>query len=219
LDFDDLIVATNSYAEEIIAQLTVLGIPVNKIKVPDFNKTRVEWVRSFASYVYEQNIPGNTVEAGVFRGEFAKYINTAFYDRKLYLFDTFEGFVDSDKTYEQNTSLVDFDFKNTSPELILNKMQYKDNCIIKKGVFPITTKDINDSFCFVSLDMDLFKPMLEGMCFFWKRMVNNGVILVHDYYSYDFPNVRNAVMEFKKQIHGKVTAVPIGDACSLAIIK
>lgn len=40
----------------------------------------------------KRKIKGNVAEAGVFRGEFAQYINDAFPDKKLYLFDTFDGF-------------------------------------------------------------------------------------------------------------------------------
>jgi O-methyltransferase len=42
--------------------------------------------------IYANNIKGNVAELGVFRGDFAKFINMSFPDRKLYLFDTFEGF-------------------------------------------------------------------------------------------------------------------------------
>ena len=39
-----------------------------------------------------QGDKGECAEAGVFEGDFAKWINQYFPDRKLYLFDTFEGF-------------------------------------------------------------------------------------------------------------------------------
>jgi O-methyltransferase len=64
----------------------------------------------------------------------------AFPDRKLYLFDTFEGFDERDVKIElkNNYSAGNQDFSNTSVELVLNKMKHKDNCIIKKGFFPET---------------------------------------------------------------------------------
>jgi O-methyltransferase len=38
-----------------------------------------------ANEIYDQNIPGNAAELGVYRGDFAKLINEAFPDRILYL--------------------------------------------------------------------------------------------------------------------------------------
>ena len=37
-------------------------------------------------------LDGSVAECGVYKGEFASVINRCFYDRKLYLFDIFEGF-------------------------------------------------------------------------------------------------------------------------------
>ena len=42
--------------------------------------------------IKKRKIQGSVAEVGVFQGEFAQYINVAFPDNKLYLFDTFEGF-------------------------------------------------------------------------------------------------------------------------------
>ena len=54
-----------------------------------------------AREIHVRNIQGAVAELGVFRGDYAKLINRAFPDRKLYLFDSFEGFhpddVDVDK--------------------------------------------------------------------------------------------------------------------------
>jgi len=48
------------------------------------------------SLCYEEiayhKLEGSVAEVGVFRGDFAKRLNLLFPDKKLYLFDTFEGF-------------------------------------------------------------------------------------------------------------------------------
>src|ERR1041385_1300392 len=38
------------------------------------------------------NLQGDVAEVGVYKGEFAKRLNQLFPAKKLYLFDTFEGF-------------------------------------------------------------------------------------------------------------------------------
>jgi O-methyltransferase len=40
----------------------------------------------------DEDSEGCVAELGVYRGDFAQYINTLFPNRKFYLFDTFEGF-------------------------------------------------------------------------------------------------------------------------------
>lgn len=45
-------------------------------------------------------------------------------------------------------------------------MKYPEKCMIKKEYFPDTTARIETQFCFVSLDLDLHKPTLEGLQWF-----------------------------------------------------
>src|SRR3989338_5554484 len=57
--------------------------------------------------VTNKNIPGSVAELGVYRGDFAKKINEAFPDRKLYLFDTFAGFNTGDVEFDKNKGYSD----------------------------------------------------------------------------------------------------------------
>lgn len=88
--------------------------------------------------IYENNVPGCVAELGVYRGRFAKKINAAFPDRKLYLFDTFEGFDKRDVSLERTNkySTASVDLTDTSIDIVLRQMPYKDKCILKKGFFP-----------------------------------------------------------------------------------
>ena len=76
-------------------------------------------------------------------------------------------------------------------------MENKDKCIFKKGYFPDTTSDvdINETFCFVHLDTDLYLPTLNGLRFFYPKLVKGGYIFVHDFNGVA-QGVRNAVKEF-----------------------
>lgn len=98
-------------------------------------------------------------------------------------------------------------------------MPYPNNCIIRKGYFPHTAFDIQDSFCFVNLDMDLYQPMLAGLQFFWSKMTCGGVILLHDYFHAQLPGVAKAVANFEKEIQKHISKVTIGDFCSIALVK
>jgi hypothetical protein len=73
-----------------------------------------------------------------------------------------------------------------------------------------------ERFCFVNIDPDLYAPTKAGLQLFYPRMVNRGVILVHDYNILE--GVTQAVDEFLEAAPNAI-AVPIGDFMSLAIVK
>lgn len=165
------------------------------------NDRRIESLRLCANILNENGIEGAVAEAGVFEGDFAQYINIYFKDRKLYLFDTFEGFeneklksnVDEcwEKWMEKN-----YAFNSSGVESVLKKMQYPENCIIRKGFFPQTAECLDETFCFVNIDMDIYQSTRDGLEYFWPRMKKRGIIFVHDYVSWNCPGVKKAVDEF-----------------------
>jgi O-methyltransferase len=54
-----------------------------------------------ASEIAEKSLVGAVAEVGVYRGEFASYLDAVFADRTLYLFDTFEGFDSAQENRER----------------------------------------------------------------------------------------------------------------------
>ncbi|MDR0570078.1 MAG: hypothetical protein LBG71_02495 [Clostridiales Family XIII bacterium] len=50
-------------------------------------------------------------------------------------------------------------------------------------------------------------------------MSDGGVVLVHDYFSEDFPNVRTAVADFEARRGAPLKMAPIGDALSMALVR
>lgn len=198
----------------------------------EFADKRVSFLRNYARYCHENNIQGNVAECGVFTGEFSSYINSYFNDRKLYMFDTFEGFnsddlnkeyeIDNDDTFKNgffSNSNNHFNVSYNLIDIVKRRMKFIDQCEIIKGWFPESAKDVDDSFCFVNLDMDLYAPMYEGIKFFYDKMVKGGVILLHDYFHTELPGVKKAVYDFEKDNKIDLVKIPIGDDCSLAIIK
>jgi len=179
---------------------------------------RTSSLELIANEIYDKNIGGNVAELGVYRGDFAKIINEAFPDRKLYLFDTFEGFDKRDvKTELENSfSTGDQDFSGTSVELVLDKMQNRQNCIVKKGFFPETAIGINDSFSFVSIDVDLYEPMYKGLHFFYEKLNSGGYIMLHDYNNKGYNGVKIALRKFSDEKN--VPYFPICDAWGSAVI-
>ena len=176
-DFDIIYIATTTGLNIVYDQLIKdFNVPRNKIirnevELPFL--ARLQFLESFAKYVYTSNICGNVCEAGVFQGEFAKRINESFPDRKLYLFDTFLGFNYRDIAVEREMQYSTVDvgqFSITSVELVLEKMPNRDICTIKKGLFPDTFDLWSEKFCFVNLDMDLYQPTKAGLEIFFPRL-------------------------------------------------
>ena len=64
--------------------------------------------------------------------------------------------IEFEEGYSENATRGDY-FKETSVELVKSKMVHLDSVIIKKGYVPDTLNGIEDKFCFVNLDMDLYK--------------------------------------------------------------
>ena len=224
-DWDEIIIISTSAMEAIREQLLQMGISRQRIntRYVDLQVVpRRKWLEDFALIIHKKSILGAVAEAGVFQGEFASVINSSFPDRILYLFDTFEGFDQRDVMFEEKNGYSDAragHLSITSETLVLDKMKYPKNCVIKKGYFPETAADINEKFCYVNLDMDLYKPTLEGLRFFYPRMTNGGIITIHDYFSQGYEGVNAAVKEFLNEVSDDITPFPIGDHVSIAIQK
>ncbi|MGN1135982.1 MAG: TylF/MycF/NovP-related O-methyltransferase [Oscillospiraceae bacterium] len=236
LNADRIIIAMHNkeWRKEIISQIKSMNISGECVEVFDYPYgfsthyySRVNWLENFASQILENNIAGSVAEAGVFRGVFAKWINCFFPERKLYLFDTFEGFSECDikteivevtENFGESIYANERNFDLTSEEIVLNSMLFPENVIVKKGYFPDSSVGINDNFCFVNLDMDLYLPILNGLRFFCPKMVSGGVILIHDYYNNNLPGVKKAVQQYETDTMIKLNTIPIGDGLSIAVL-
>lgn len=223
LTYDKVILGTLVGIDEVPNQLRELGIPLEKLDNTYISVSvysRILFLQRFAERAYKENIKGAVAEAGVYRGEFAKHINKCFYDRKCYLFDTFEGFTEYDIAREQEKSLVVAEhFKNVNVEKMISKMPNKENIIVRVGRFPETATEIDERFAFVNLDMDLYEPTIEGLRLFYPLMSDGGVILVHDYFNKGYPNIEKAVDDFERESGLRLYKMPIGDNISMAIVK
>lgn len=178
-----------------------------------------------ADEILDAKLEGEVAELGVFRADFSRLINKKFSDKKLYLFDTFEGFDSSEAEKEIIAGNCNRDFveafKDTSVERVLKNLLFPEKCIICKGLFPqsVTSREEQETYCFVSLDVDLEDSIYAGIEFFYPRLVEGGVLYIHDYNSF-LKGVRNAVKRYE-QDHGiLLKKIPLADyAGSLAVIK
>ena len=178
-----------------------------------------------AQYIDEDLSQFCVAEAGVFLGEFAWIINERFPECNIYLYDTFEGFdkndlaEEIDNFYTKDENLTHYKelfggaelSAENRIEIVKGRMPHTDKCVFRKGYFPETAVNEKEKrWLFVSLDMDLYVPIKEGLKFFWPNMVNGGYIFVHDYNNKDFAGIRKAIIEIEKEF-GTIKKVPLSD--------
>ncbi len=144
----------------------------------------------------QQELDGDMAEVGVYQGGSAKLISEVKGDKKLFLFDTFIGLqeLSDDDTHFGKKHWKKNEFNDTSLETVKNYLSSYNNIQIIKGEFPKTAVSIHNSkFSFVHLDVDLYRSTIECLKFFYPRLVNGGIILVHDYHS---DGIQKAFKEF-----------------------
>lgn len=227
IDYDEIVIASTMHFDAIKKSIIECGVPEEKFNKDIIDRltteirARVNFLRDYAKIHSDEAEEVCVAEGGVYQGMFSKEINRYFYNHKLYLFDTFEGFDDRDVQVELQKGLSNVKkgyYGETSVELVRNNLPYKEQAVICKGYFPETTKDIPDEkYIFVSLDFDLYEPILAGLQYFWPRMLGGGVILVHDYFTEFYHGVEKAIKEFEQE--HELIKMPIGDGISIALYK
>ncbi len=226
-DYDYIIVAPFWRSKEMMEKLDAYEVPHEKIVIWDeINKVskldyRIAQLRVCADVIRDSRVEGCCAEVGVYKGDFARYINEYLPDRKLYLFDTFEGFGNQVLEKSELQSLSErqkMEFQDTSVVEVLEKMPYKQNVEVRKGFFPDTAAAISDDtrFAFVSLDCDLYKPIMDGLKYFWPRLSHGGYIFVHDAGGTMWPGAKQAVDVFCEE--NSAVRFPILDRCLTTII-
>ena len=147
----------------------------------------------------QSNLEGDMAEVGVYQGGSAKLICATKGNRKLHLFDTFEGLPplsDKDKHFgikfwKENQ------FCNTNIESVKSYLSAYRGVYIWPGKFPDSAKSIIDQkFSFVHLDVDLYQSTKDCLIFFYPRLVKGGIIITHDYHT---SGVQSAFKEFSNE--------------------
>jgi hypothetical protein len=148
--------------------------------------------------ILAEGIPGDFAELGVWRGNTAAVLAhfAARDGRRVFLFDTYEGFdsrdlagIDADKGKS---------FTGTSVDLVRQTVGDDAHCDYVKGHFPMSLREEHHArrYAVVSLDCDLYAPMRAGLEFFYPRMPPGGMLFLHDYASQHWNGAKQAIDEF-----------------------
>ena len=167
---------------------------------PDKIRFYTWWLQT--ERLHRDKVPGAFAELGVYKGDSARLLHQMDSTRKLYLFDTFEGFPETDLEGETGkaASYTTLNFADTSVSKVLRRINGNDLVKILPGYFPDSAAPASEErFALVNIDVDLYKPTKAGLEFFYPRINRGGVLLVHDY-NRKWPGVIKAVDEFLSTI-------------------
>jgi predicted O-methyltransferase YrrM len=144
---------------------------------------------------YTQRLGEGIAEFGVYRGASARLLCDVKGERQFHLFDTFNGLP---KTMpEIDTEHRQGDFGDTS-EIAVKKLLAKETGVhFHKGFFPDSASELEHlRFSFVHLDVDIYQSTMEGLKWFYPRLVQGGVLISHDYFWHGTLGVTQAFQDF-----------------------
>ena len=145
---------------------------------------------------------GDFVELGCYKGDTSLLIAEALKntDHILYIYDSFEGL--PEKTGNDESALGE-NFKGG--ELYVTKREVKERFlraglklpVIKKAWFnELTDEDLPEKIAFAFLDGDFYESIRDSLKLIDGKMVEGGIIVVHDYMNPALPGVKKAVDEW-----------------------
>jgi hypothetical protein len=163
-----------------------------------------------ASYVAKARIAGDFVECGVWKGGSSMIAALAFLqhnspDRKLYLYDTYEGmpdFADNDGNIEASLSPFQLAMNLTAQirgsnagilyaplEDVRRNMQStgypEENIFFVKGMIEDTIPaQAPEQISLLHLDSDLYQSTYHELVHLYPRLTKGGVLLIDDYGSW-----------------------------------
>jgi hypothetical protein len=161
--------------------------------------------------VIADGIEGDFAELGVWRGNTAAVLAhyAANSGRKVFLFDTFQGFDSKDLKGIDETQQMQF--ADTSVDLVKEVIgTNSDVCEFERGYFPdsLRADHADKNYAVVSLDCDLYEPIKAGLNFFYPRMPRGALFLLHDYSSMWWPGAKQAIDEFCKETQENIILMP-----------
>jgi O-methyltransferase len=137
---------------------------------------------------------GDFAEVGVYRGGFTMFLGNIAADLgvKVYGFDTFRGtpFQGPDDKH----AVGDFVHEHSSFDSVSSRVN--ESVVLVRGIFTRDIKCHDRKYAFVHLDGDQYQTTIDGLEFFYSKLLSGGCILLDDYDWHACPGVEKALVEF-----------------------
>lgn len=175
---------------------------------------RLYTLYSSVDYVLKNNIEGDFVECGVWRGGSSMLIAQMLYnrnitDRKLYLYDTFEGMsepskydlahngVDANVVYKEEFFFCLADLNDVKNNMLKTNFS-NDNLVFTKGKIEdtIPARKPSGKIALLRLDTDWYESTKHELIHLFPLVAEKGVLIIDDYGYWQ--GCRKAVDEYIK---------------------
>ncbi len=162
-------------------------------------RTLVDRQRAFMLYQLARQalaIEGDFAEVGVYKGGTARLLAQLAEgtNKRLELFDTFEGMPETDSTKDHHQA---GDFADTSLEGVKRFVGGGELISFHQGIFPETASAVADRrFSLAHIDVDIYSSVFDSCEFFYPRLSPAGILIFDDYGFRSCPGAREAVDEF-----------------------
>jgi O-methyltransferase len=175
-------------------------------------RARLDNLRRLTQRVLEDNVAGDFIETGVWRGGaciLMRAVLAAYRvsDRRVFVADSFEGLPEPDKTKnpaDKRDHLFAFEELAVSLEQVRdNFARYgllDDQVVFAKGYFQDTLPKLtNERFALIRLDGDMYGSTMDALTNLYDKLSTNGFVIVDDYGA--IRACREAVHDFLDQRH------------------
>tara|TARA_B100000161_G_scaffold152107_1_gene108384 strand:+ start:645 stop:1316 length:672 start_codon:yes stop_codon:yes gene_type:complete len=146
------------------------------------------------------DIPGEIIEVGVFKGlsllrwaTFREILENS-ESRRIIGFDSFGRFPIYDEISKADNLFVS-DFNNEAGdgldlnelEMIFKEKKFENYELIKGDILKTIPEFLNSNshlkISLLHLDVDIYKPTITALNYFWERLSTNGILIIDDYNS------------------------------------
>ena len=137
-------------------------------------------------------------------------------NKRLFLYDTFEGFDSSLLQKNEISSVSDFYEYSSSFQTVKRTFRKYPYVLLVKGSVPSSLeRQAPKKVCFLSIDMNCVNPEIAAFQFFWPRLVPGGVVLLDDYGFQRHLPQKLAFDALSRKMRFQIMQLPTGQALIL----
>lgn len=183
--------------------------------VPGIPADRCYFLYSVGRLLRARGIEGDTAECGVRygKGSFFFLKGLADPDRPHHLFDSFQGLSEVAEVDRAAQGLRSWKAGDIAvpEEAARRQLGAFGNCEFHVGWIPERFEDVAERrFAFVHIDVDLHRPTLDSLEFFWPRLAPGGLLVCDDYGFASCPGATRAFDDFFAARDEAVLPIPSG---------
>jgi O-methyltransferase len=184
------------------------------------NDIHIEWRVHMILWAAQHatQLEGDFVECGVNTGILSlavcDYLNfEKLSDRKFWLFDTFQGIPEDQASSSERAHTLGANEScyEECYELAVRNFAPYPNAKLVKGKVPETFVDVDiEKVAYLSIDMNIAKPEVAAMEFFWDKLVKGAIVVFDDYGWAHCGEQYEALNAFARSRGVSIAALPTG---------